>query len=359
MQHLTPVGLSEDGSALVLTSTTGTRYEVPITTLRAALPGGPDGTQPDLPSDATTTAPRRRPGEKTMDSVLRPRDIQTRIRAGESAEAVAEAAKTTVDKIMGFAAPVLAERAYVAEQAQKASVRRRSGEGAAHLGEAVEQRLRSAKIDPASAEWDAWRREDRRWTLVVDYRTDEGDQRAEFVYDAAGRYVTTENDVARWLVGERTAGASSRSGRRSSAFPEDEQLPLGDDAIEVVTGRRPADAPLPLQFDRSDSAAGPEESGSDDSLTEDLTEVRALGRRDATADADWISTQASDRPARPVAAAPEPAAPPSSPDDTDSDAPDSASDETEPRSRRRSGKGKGRASVPSWDEIMFGSGRQD
>ncbi len=49
-----------------------------------------------------------------MDSVLRPRDIQARIRAGESLERVAEAAQTTTDRIMAFAAPVLAERAYVA-----------------------------------------------------------------------------------------------------------------------------------------------------------------------------------------------------------------------------------------------------
>ncbi len=64
-----------------------------------------------------------------MDSTLRPRDIQARIRAGESPEAVAEAARTTVDKIAGFANPVLAERAHIADRAQKASVRRRAGDG--------------------------------------------------------------------------------------------------------------------------------------------------------------------------------------------------------------------------------------
>ena len=64
-----------------------------------------------------------------MDSVLRPRDIQARIRAGETPEDVAAAAQTSVDKIMGFATPVLAERAYQAELAQKASVRRRTATG--------------------------------------------------------------------------------------------------------------------------------------------------------------------------------------------------------------------------------------
>ena len=77
-----------------------------------------------------------------MDSVLRPRDIQARIRGGESPEDVAAAAQTSVDKIMGFATPVLAERAYQAELAQKASVRRRTATGpVGHLGQAVESFL--------------------------------------------------------------------------------------------------------------------------------------------------------------------------------------------------------------------------
>ena len=59
-----------------------------------------------------------------MDSMLRPRDIQARIRAGETPESVAAAAQTTVDKVMPYAAPVLAEREHVAERAQRSSIRR-------------------------------------------------------------------------------------------------------------------------------------------------------------------------------------------------------------------------------------------
>ena len=76
--------------------------------------------------------------EIPMESTLRPRDIQMRIRAGETPEAVAHAAGTSVDKIMAFAGPVMDERAHVAQRAQLSSVRRRSGEsGARTLGEAV------------------------------------------------------------------------------------------------------------------------------------------------------------------------------------------------------------------------------
>ena len=63
-----------------------------------------------------------------MDSMLRPRDIQARIRAGETPESVAAAAQTTVEKVMPYAAPVLAEREHVAERAQRSSIRRPAGE---------------------------------------------------------------------------------------------------------------------------------------------------------------------------------------------------------------------------------------
>ena len=127
MQDLTPVGLSQDGRRLLLVSPAGEEYAVPVDTrLRAALRG---------------ENARLGQLEMKMESALRPRDIQARIRAGESPEEVASAAGTTVDAIMGFAGPVIAERQHVAATALKASVRRRSGESSSAgrtLGEAAE-----------------------------------------------------------------------------------------------------------------------------------------------------------------------------------------------------------------------------
>jgi Protein of unknown function (DUF3071) len=329
-----------------------------------------------------------------MDSVLRPRDIQARIRAGESPERVAEAAQTTTDRIMAFAAPVLAERAYVAQQAQKASVRRRAGDGpVGQLGDAVSTRLAAQEVRADDVEWDAWRREDGRWTLVAEFAVAGSPHRAQFAYDAAGRYVVAEDDEARALVGER-AGADRT-----------EQLPLGDDAIEVVTGRRPAPLDEESTVDLTDTAAA-------------VSPVDPFSARPPQpAAADWISTQASDRPrpepvrrpeptdlapheaapreaalrevgpheVGPHEAAPDEAAPheaaeaaeaetaaPAEVADTLFDASELAPEKTvapvdegeqppaeelpEPKKRPKA-KSKGRASVPSWDEIMFGSNR--
>src|SRR3954452_24994626 len=144
-QDLTLVGLTEDKQRLILVSAAGDEFTLPADArLQAAIRG--------------ETA-RLGQLEITMESALRPRDIQARIRAGESPESVAAAAQTTIEKIMGYATPVLAERAHVADRAQRASVRRKSSDGPARiLGDAIVERLRGRNVDPEPGEWDAWRR---------------------------------------------------------------------------------------------------------------------------------------------------------------------------------------------------------
>jgi hypothetical protein len=325
---LTLVGLTEDKQRLVLVNAAGEEFTLPADArLRAALRGD-----------------HARLGqlEITMDIALRPRDIQARIRAGESPEHVAAAAQTTLDKVMGYATPVLAERAHVADRAQKASVRRKAGEGPARvLGEAVAERLRARNVDPATVEWDAWRREDGRWTLVADYRSGESARHAEFVFDAPGRYVVADDDEARWLVGEQTAvkGPQPRSTpgpRRLSSVSNDDELPLGEDAIEMVT---------------EDPVAPAEPEATTEATTEDLSATAAAVR--ATGDADWIATERPAPPAPPAEPELEPVALGSEADEADRT--DASEEEPAPR---RTAKKKSRASVPSWDEIMFGGKRE-
>jgi hypothetical protein len=199
MREARLVGLSQDGKQVILAmAETGEEFAIPVDDrLRAALRGD-----------------RARLGqlEIQMESALRPRDIQARIRAGESPEAVAAVAQMPMERVMAFAGPVLAERDHIASLAQRASVRRRAGAETPtrNLGAWVTDRLRTRQVDPASAEWDAWRREDGRWAVRVSYfveADDEAEQKDEkiamFAYDAPGRYAVPDDDEARWLVGEQ------------------------------------------------------------------------------------------------------------------------------------------------------------
>jgi hypothetical protein len=326
MAHLTLAGLSDDGKRLLLVSDKGVEFTLDIDArLRAALRGE-----------------HARLGhlEIQMDSALRPRDIQARIRAGDTPEAVAQAAQTTVDRIMAFAAPVLAERQHVAERAQRSSVRRKPGEsasGARTLGDAVAGHLRSMNVDPDTVSWDARRREDGRWTLTGDYDAGKRKGSATFIYDPPGNYVTVEDEDARWLLGEQVASARpSRDdlkharGRRLSAVPH-EELPLGDtssedsalgdDAIEMVSGE-------------------PGSLGAEQPLEAYLDDERPTRETPAV-------EESTNEPVDQPAVEPEPAARQEQP----------APAEEEPPARKP--KRKGRASVPSWDEIMFGGGKND
>ena len=210
MQDLTPVGLDADGTRLVLVSASGEEFTVPVDTrLREAMRGG-----------------NARLGqlETKMDSALRPRDIQARIRAGETPEDVAAAAKTTVDAIMPFAGPVIAERQHVAQSALKGSLRRRTGEtttAARTLGEAAELYFSEHSLHDEDVEWDAWRRPDGRWALVATYAVAGKPRTAEFTHDQPGRYVVADNDDAKLLTGElRAPDEPGAAPRVAEASPE-------------------------------------------------------------------------------------------------------------------------------------------
>ena len=165
-QDLTLVGLTEDKQQLVLVSDAGEEFTLPADArLRAALRG---------------EHARLGQLEITMDSALRPRDIQARIRAGESPEHVAGRRADHRRQDHGLRHPG-ARRARPRRRPGPARLgppqgRRRARPGS--LGDAVAERLRARNVDPATVEWDAWRREDGRWTLVADYRSGESARHA-------------------------------------------------------------------------------------------------------------------------------------------------------------------------------------
>lgn len=325
MVHLTLAGTSEDGKRLLLVSDAGEEYTLDVDArLRSALRG---------------ETSRLGQLEITMESVLRPRDIQARIRAGETPEAVAEAAQTSVEKIMPFAGPVLAEREHVVQRAQRSSVRRRNGDGARILGEAVESHLRSINVGADTVAWDAWRREDGRWVLTADFATQARSGTGTYTYDMPGNYVVAEDDDARWLIGDRSATPAAPPApddleqvrrRRAAAVDEPDQLPLGDDAIHLVAPETVPDLhdEAPAEQVRADAEPGQPEPAPD--------------RRGESAPAARETTE-------PPAAAPAQQA----------EAAQSAQPEhlDEPAARKPTRK-RGRASVPSWDEIMFGGSKE-
>jgi hypothetical protein len=103
--------------------------------------------------------------------------------------------------------PILAERTHIASVAQKALLRRPSAgapsAGGAHaLGDIVTQRAEDDGYEAEAVGWDAWRREDGRWTVQVTLPGDPGAP-ATWTFDPPTRAVTPANEAARELLVER------------------------------------------------------------------------------------------------------------------------------------------------------------
>lgn len=295
-RQLRPVSVSRDGTRLTLVDGDGNEFTV---TLDASLSPAPSG---------GVQAPAK---ERPMSTpTLRPKDIQARIRAGESPEAVAEAAGTTVERIMPFAGPVIGEREHMAERAQKASVRRAPGAPGAPraLGDAVAAQLRTLELGPEAVSWDSWRRHDGRWSVVGQFSTAVRSGTAELTYDPPGNFVSLDNDDARWLVGDLVVEA-----------PE----PVRDDLAQVRERRL---APAPAFFE--DALLDQEALALVDEPVEMFLEPTVeTAVQETTGETPPIDQQGE-----------QPAGAPT---------------------RRTVPKKRGRASVPSWDEIMFGGGSSD
>ena len=149
-----------------------------------------------------------------MESALSPREIQTRIRSGESVEDVARVAGVDRDRVERFAAPVIAEREHVAGLAMTSSARRR-GETSAHrtLRGALSERLLPRGVDIDTVAWDSYRLDDGRWSVTADYVSGETPRQAVFYFDVAGRYSVAGNDEGRWVLGDASPSSGPQPGR--------------------------------------------------------------------------------------------------------------------------------------------------
>jgi hypothetical protein len=274
MADLRLVGLTDDGSRLILERDTGASDHLAVDDrLRSMLkaPKTPNGKQ--MPLD--------------LESKLSPREIQARIRSGQTPEEVAEDAGISVERVERFAGPILHEREYIAQEAAKVSVGK-DGHGAVMLlGEMVSQRLEQRGVPRGGLEWDAWRRDDGAWEVRLDYQAGGRERSANWVYDPARRTVTADDDEARWLLEEEPTAAVTQL-RSVPASPD--QMPVGDEAAD------PASEP----DDASERDQSPVKTG-----TQEAIETLRRGR-------------------------------------------DTVPDTPRPKRKKK-------PTVPSWDEILFGS----
>jgi hypothetical protein len=186
------------------------------------------------------------PANDEVPTVLRPKEIQARIRAGASVEQVAAAAGVDYARVERFAHPVLLERSRAAELATAAHPVLPDGPSVLTLLETVSTSLIARGLDTEATNWDAWRNEDGRWTVQMAWKAGLSDNVAHFRFTpgAHGGTVTALDDAASELIDPNFA----RPLRPVAAVPhlelEDEpELPLAE--LEPEPEPAPPAAPKP------------------------------------------------------------------------------------------------------------------
>ncbi|GAA3030569.1 septation protein SepH [Gordonia defluvii] len=179
MRELRVTSVDADASYVIcVDSNTGEKFRIPADDrLRAAARG-----------DVT----RLGQIQIEMESALRPREIQARIRAGASVDEVAAAAGTTVDRVQRFAHPVLLERGRATELIRAAHPMREDGPALATLDDVVATALRARGINPAVATWDAWKAEDGKWVGQLAWTAGHTENHAHWRYTAGSQGGTAE-----------------------------------------------------------------------------------------------------------------------------------------------------------------------
>jgi Protein of unknown function (DUF3071) len=330
MQELRLVAVSEDGSYAILA--------VPGRSGRFLLP-----IDERLRTVAKGQFSRLAQYEIEVENPLRPKEIQDRIRAGETADEIADAAGIPPDRVRRFEGPVLAERQYRAQEAQRASIRGRSDSGPGpRLGDIVAERLTGVGAHADSAEWDSRKRPDGNWQVRLQFSIGGRASAAEWIYDPRRRHVIPDDDQAVRLCLPQEEWAAVTFAERSRAtatvtpIGSRQHSPYADQGREherriAATPPRPRDADFAASGDIDSARAIPAASAG-----------AAAGRPAAApaAHGDGATEQLADAPAASTGTAADAA-------------------ELRAASAKKAAGGRSRrASVPSWDEIMFGTSRQ-
>jgi hypothetical protein len=344
MQELKVIGVEE--GALLVASDEGARFRVAV-------------------DDVLQSRLRQSSPELGANRKLSPREIQTHIRAGMSAEDVASVTGAPLDYVQRFEGPVLAEREFVIESALNVPVHTAMEvdplAGGATFGGVLRRRLVDAGA--INERWASWKEEGGSWIVKLTFVADQIDHDARWTFDPKKQALAPLNPEAVSLSqqGElpqtlvprlRAVATDDAAGSRfdSGAF----------DPVDAEDGG--ATGPLLEPVPHGRIGADTSVMGNDDTpprkatnQTADLLEAlrRRRGERDPM----------DPEPGDPIAAHPSTGAVKliDVPFDQAGDRPvgsagtPSAGSTSTGQQGIARGSRKNRASMPSWDEIVFGA----
>ena len=153
MSELRLTGKTPDGVHLALTDNDGNEHTLRISdTLRATV------NQPRLTSVPVSDE----------NEVMSVKEIQRRLRAGETMEVIARGGNISVDKVERFSGPILQERLFIIDKVHGLTPRRDGKETAKDAPtflDIVISKLAPRGVDIDAIDWNTWRLEDGSWSI--------------------------------------------------------------------------------------------------------------------------------------------------------------------------------------------------
>jgi hypothetical protein len=345
MQDLKVIGV--ENGALLAANDDGERYRIAIDEV--------------LKSRLRQNKPESAKGPK-----ISPREVQAHIRSGMTADEVATLTGAPLEYVQRFEGPILAEREHIVASALGVPVHTSAdvdplGEPAT-FGSVIRERL--ASLHATGERWASWKEQDGGWVVKLSFTSDEIDHDARWGYDSRKHALAPLNSEATTLSqqGELHGGLIPRlRALPPSSTPDDSRFDSGAFTFTEEADHSQSDTAVhlePAPFGRPSSAnnnaitvtaikRAEDDSGKDLHQTADLLEAlrRRRGEREAASGPEF-SQPTIDVPL----------------DDFDAleDAPRPAQQQ---RAGTASGRAqnpkKGRTSMPSWDEIVFGARTDD
>lgn len=345
MENVTIVGT--EAGVLVLATESGERFALPID----------DVLQREIRRATRQAEPA---GHRLAAS---PRDIQAQIRAGLTAIEVSELLGISVDDVVRFEGPVLAEREHIIGQALAVAVLIGSEvepDAQPTFGAAVRDKL--AELAATAERWASWK-EESGWIIKLEFTANDVEHDARWSFDPRRSALSPLNADATQLSrqGSLPEGLIPRlravdAERTTSPYKDDSRFDSGAFGPRLLPHTE-GGVDEPALPERSNAAAQDAainrapESPRTNPETADLLEAlrRRRGQRETAPLIDDVDDHDRDDQS-PIAlfdAFDQPAEEPESPQPA---APSSSADGGDSGGRRRR-----RNAMPSWDEIVFGA----
>lgn len=184
MIDLELLGLGADGETLVFSDANGERYSTPITDeLRSSL-------RRDRPKPEVVQADKR--------PSLKPSHIQSLLRAGLTSQEIATEHDMDLEFVQGFETPITAEKTYIIDRAK--NYRIGGVPDGPRLGDLVVDRLAARGVSPQSLEWRARRDSHEPWEITLVFVQGAMEYTAVWAFNPASNSVSAVDEEARWLT---------------------------------------------------------------------------------------------------------------------------------------------------------------